>query len=78
MQNESGSEYRREPPAVRRGYVLTYRAGRPHPCPGCGGTNWNVGRQTAECAHCLTALPLGDAGLRRPWTPGWRPATNFA
>ena len=27
-------------------------------CPGCGKSNWHVGRISAECAHCETALPL--------------------
>lgn len=25
-------------------------------CPGCGHQQWNVGRVTAECAVCATAL----------------------
>lgn len=24
----------------------------------CGSTHWLVGRHSAECAHCATALPL--------------------
>lgn len=30
-------------------------------CPGCGRANWHVGRATAECAFCATALPLEKA-----------------
>jgi len=41
-----------------RGYHVMYRAGGDNSCPGCGGSHWHVGRVTAECAHCLTALPI--------------------
>jgi hypothetical protein len=27
-------------------------------CPSCGGKHWHIGRSTAECAFCETALPL--------------------
>jgi len=27
-------------------------------CPGCGRNQWLVGRVTAECAFCGSALPL--------------------
>ena len=37
---------------------LSYRPGHPSACPGCGKTNWFVGRSTAECAYCATALPI--------------------
>jgi len=43
--------------------TLTYRSGKALGCPGCGQSNWHVGRTTAECAHCATALPLSlDSG----------------
>ncbi len=41
-----------------RGYHVMYRAGGQNICPGCGGSSWHVGRVTAECGHCLTALPI--------------------
>lgn len=41
-----------------RGYVVLYRMAETNHCPGCGGCAWHVGRQTAECAHCGTAIPL--------------------
>lgn len=44
-------------PAMR-GHVVLYRPGEPNHCPGCGGQNWLVGRSSAECARCATALPL--------------------
>jgi hypothetical protein len=41
-----------------RGYVVAYHVGDPPDCPGCGRSNWIVGRQLAECAFCSTALPI--------------------
>lgn len=41
----------------RRGYVVQYR-GAETPCPGCGRSNWEVRRLTAECGFCHTALPI--------------------
>ena len=37
---------------------LAYRPGYHTACPGCGKSNWLVGRTTAECGYCATALPL--------------------
>jgi len=42
----------------RTGYRLSYRADDVNRCPGCGGSNWLVGRITAECAFCGSALPI--------------------
>lgn len=39
-----------------RGYVVHYRTGMI--CPGCGAGKWLIGRRSAECAGCGTALPL--------------------
>ena len=41
-----------------RGYVILYRRHSGAACPSCGASNWIVGRSTAECARCHTALPL--------------------
>ena len=48
-----------------RGYHAVYHDGEINHCPGCGRTHWLIGRQSAECAFCTTALPLegcADAG----------------
>lgn len=42
-----------------RGYRPAYRTGTG--CPGCGHGGWRVGRFSAECARCGTALPLAPA-----------------
>lgn len=41
-----------------RGHVSVYRRAEFNRCPGCGGSQWLVGRSSAECAFCGTALPL--------------------
>ena len=37
-------------------------------CPGCGRSHWYVGRLSAECGFCGTALPLTESleHRRRP------------
>jgi hypothetical protein len=41
-----------------RGYTPTYRAGAT--CPSCCGAQWHVGRFSAQCARCSTALPFAE------------------
>lgn len=48
---------RRFEPALR-GFQAIYRENEANHCPGCGRTHWLIGRVTAECAFCATALPL--------------------
>lgn len=43
---------------ARRGYHVSYRRHEPNACPGCGRSQWLVGRVSAECAFCATALPF--------------------
>ena len=47
-----------------RGYSQVYRENEVNHCPGCGRTHWYVGRISAECGFCSTALPLQDASSR--------------
>ena len=44
-----------------RGYQVHFRANESNHCPGCGKAQWYVGRLTAECVFCGTALPLAEA-----------------
>lgn len=46
------------------GFRVLYRPGVI--CPACAGRNWHVGRATAECARCATALPLAPAEAGEP------------
>ena len=40
------------------GFRFIYRDDQSNHCPSCGRQHWIVGRVTAECAFCETALPL--------------------
>ncbi len=44
-----------------RGFMPLYYAGENNHCPGCGGRHWHVGRISAQCARCDTALPIAMA-----------------
>lgn len=46
-----------------RGYHAVYRMQEVNHCPGCGRAQWIVGRFSAECAFCSTALPLAEAAI---------------
>src|SRR3546814_16074541 len=50
-------------PALR-GYYAVYREGELNHCPGCGRSHWIIGRFSADCGFCATALALADGGLR--------------
>jgi hypothetical protein len=49
-----------------RGYHAVYHDGEVNHCPGCGRTHWLIGRVSAECAFCSTALPLKEAATHGP------------
>ena len=49
-----------------RGYDAVYHDGEVNHCPGCGRTQWMIGRLSAECAFCSTALPLKEALMNGP------------
>ena len=51
------------PKAAERGYHIVYREAETNHCPGCGHTHWYIGRMSAECAFCSTALPLESSSL---------------
>jgi hypothetical protein len=46
--------------ANRSACILVYRANEINYCPACNRTHWYLGRSTAECAFCSTAIPLQD------------------
>jgi hypothetical protein len=56
-----GKAFPHDPSA--RGYQLLYRPGETNHCPACGRTHWYVGRLSAECAFCATAVALADTGM---------------
>ena len=75
MARKRGESFSCDP--TGRGYHAVYRRNETNHCPGCGRTHWYVGRVSAECGFCGTALPLAEVGYSwgghgRPWraTPG--------
>lgn len=52
---------------ARRGYQPVYRANEVNRCPGCGRAHWYIGRLSAECGFCSTAIPLAES-FRQPAT----------
>lgn len=54
-----------------RGYQLVYRENESNRCPSCGRANWHVGRLSAECGFCGTALTLAESTRIGP-SPEWR------
>ena len=44
-----------------RGHHVVYRLNESNRCPGCGHSQWLVGRVTAECVFCGTAVALAEA-----------------
>jgi hypothetical protein len=51
---------------ARRGHHIVYRSNAANHCPGCGRSQWYVGRISAECGYCATAVPLAEARLAPP------------
>lgn len=49
--NGAGTEF-------RLAYLPLYREDVANHCSGCGRQQWIIGRMTAECGFCGTALPL--------------------
>ena len=46
---------------AKRGHHIVYRANEANRCPGCGRSHWYIGRVSAECGFCGTAVPLAEA-----------------
>ena len=54
-----------------RGYHALYRLDELNRCPGCGRSHWYLGRSSAECGFCSTAVPLASpvsANDRLAWS----------
>lgn len=55
---------------AQRGHHIVYRANESNHCPGCGRSHWYIGRISAECGFCGTAVPLAETsrqeGASRP------------
>jgi hypothetical protein len=55
---------------ANRGHHIVYRANSDNHCPGCGRSHWYIGRISAECGFCGTAVPLAEARSEFLGTPG--------
>jgi hypothetical protein len=40
------------------GTLVLYHQGTVNHCPGCGWSQWHIGRVVAECVRCCAAIPL--------------------
>ena len=49
---------------AERGFRPLYHRNAVNHCPGCNQTQWYIGRSSAECAFCGTALPLQEVATR--------------
>lgn len=45
---------------AKRGHHVVYRTNEANHCPGCGRSQWYIGRMSAECGFCGTAVPLAE------------------
>ncbi|MGF7149659.1 hypothetical protein FHS96_003310 [Sphingomonas zeicaulis] len=63
MIGSSNIVYARASGSALPGAAITYRPGNATSCPDCGKSHWHVGRHTAECAWCATALPISTSGM---------------
>lgn len=57
---------------AKRGHHIVYRANEANHCPGCGRSHWYIGRMSAECGFCGTAVPLAETSRQESVTPSAR------
>ncbi len=61
---EGGTSGKFKPADPRlRGFHAVYHRNEVNRCPGCGRTHWYIGRLSAECGFCGTALALAETGM---------------
>jgi PilZ domain-containing protein len=58
---------------AKRGHHIVYRANESNHCPGCGRSQWYIGRVSAECSFCGTAVPLAETAVYEAAPPSPRP-----
>src|SRR3954468_4538721 len=63
---------------AKRGHHIVYRINESNHCPGCGRSHWYIGRVSAECGFCGTAIPLAEARRDEAILPSPRPSTVSA
>jgi hypothetical protein len=60
---------------AKRGHHIVYRVNEANHCPGCGRSQWYIGRVSAECGFCGSAVPLAETS-RQESVPRARPLRN--
>jgi hypothetical protein len=50
---------------AKRGHHIIYRVNEANHCPGCGRSQWYIGRVSAECGFCGTAVPLAETSRQQ-------------
>jgi PilZ domain len=60
---------------AQRGHHIVYRINADNHCPGCGRSHWYIGRISAECGFCGTAVPLAEARHDESPSAAARPST---
>ena len=60
----------------QRGHHIVYRANASNHCPGCGRSQWYIGRVSAECGFCGTAVPLAETACAGSDAAAGRAATT--
>jgi hypothetical protein len=63
---------------AQRGHHIVYRTNADNHCPGCGRSHWYIGRVSAECGFCGTAVPLAEARRDEAIQPSPRPSSISA
>ena len=63
---------------AQRGHHIVYRTNESNHCPGCGRSHWYIGRVSAECGFCGTAIPLAEAARHEVVSPAPRPTVKEA
>jgi hypothetical protein len=58
---------------ANRGHHIVYRANEANHCPGCGRSQWYIGRISAECGFCGTAVPLAETSRHESVPASARP-----
>ena len=61
INGDEGRHYPHNP--AGRGYCIVYREDEVNHCPACGRSHWYIGRLSAECGFCSTAIPLSEARI---------------
>jgi hypothetical protein len=58
---------------AKRGHHIVYRVNEANRCPSCGRSHWYIGRVSAECGFCGTAVPLAETTRHEAAPPAPRP-----